>query len=140
MLLFLLASCSSATQRWHDSLTNADNISDKSLKLAIAKLPFKQDTSTLNYMIRITPADDLQAALNQEAKTSLLYKMDSCIYLTVKGQNTYPALCQNISSGIKGTYEYMVTFDITPELKTEGIQLTYKAKVFNKKEYSLKLN
>lgn len=138
-LIIMLFACASPKEKWFNSLVNTAQVTDKNLHLSIAKLPLEQDTSTLNYRVRLTPADDLQAAITTATKEVLLYKMDSCFYVAAGTRSIYPVACQNVNSGLKNTFEYMLTFEIGTEVTANNMQLIYRDKLFGKKTYNLKL-
>jgi hypothetical protein len=139
---FVLAflACTSATEKGFNALLNTAQTGDKTLQISVAKLPFKADSSSLSYRIRLMPTALANAAQSTKIKEKLLYNMDSCFYLYADGRVIYPQACEAINGGIPNTFEYLVSFDMLPAIKNKKIELTYQDKYINQQKYILPLN
>lgn len=140
LLVVAFVACTSASEKGFNALLNTGHAGDKTLQISIAKLPFKVDTSTLSYRIRLMPTAQATVTENAKIKEKMLYNMDSCFYLYAGGRVIYPQACESINGGIPNTYEYLVSFDMQPAIKKQKIELTYQDKYINHQKYILPLN
>ncbi len=136
----MLTACTSATENTFNALVNTSYKKDKTLQISISKLPFKADTSSLSYRIRLTPITQDAFAQSAKLKEKLLYNMDSCFYLYADGRVIYPQACETINGGIPNTFEYLVSYGMQPTINNKKIEFNYHDKYINQQKYTLPLN
>jgi|SRR6185437_5505588 len=117
--------------------TYSENKSD-GLTVQATEIPAgASETGVVNYSARLIPDNALSAAKNGETKTALWYSMDSCFYLQAGNKKIYANLTQPIANGVTGTFEYLLSFEITRQSDVQ-YSLIYQDKYLNHKKYELK--
>jgi hypothetical protein len=95
------------------------------------------DTISISYTARVIPDKAMAAANNEEVKTAMMYKMDSCFYIQIKQKKIYPGIVQSIANGLPNQFEYLVSFDAG--ILNDDPVIVYQDKYLNKRKYTLKL-
>ena len=145
LLVLAFVACTSATEKGFNALVNTAQAGDKALQINLAKLPFKADTSSLSYRIRLMPIIALTADVKNSIKEKMMYNIDSCFYLYADGRVIYPQACEAINGGIPNTYEYLVSFDMLPTIlefigfRVEGGKLGLGITAISSEDFSSKL-
>ncbi|MGZ3759799.1 MAG: hypothetical protein ACXVAY_12960 [Mucilaginibacter sp.] len=115
-------------------------IKDKELTLQVMELEsVPGNGTTRSYKARLFPATAFREGKVETRTAALRYQMDSCFYLQAGRQKIYAAMVQPIANGIKGTYEYLIDFDLGTAAK-DDCELVYQDKFLNHRKYQLKLN
>lgn len=141
LLLFLLASCHTATEKWLNGMPDYQSLKGKSLSIEIMKIkPAKEDTTALTYKIRIYPGKEWTENNSAQQKNGLFYGMDSCFTLRTPIASYSPDMIQPVNNGIAGCYEYLVSFGIVKAMKYRQLQLVYNDRFIDGKPYQIILN
>ncbi|MES2112412.1 MAG: hypothetical protein V4577_26885, partial [Bacteroidota bacterium] len=125
ILLLAIAACKTPQQKWFDSLTGYKEIKGKSLVIQLMRIQEKKDTTTLNYKLRIYPVKEWMEQASADDLNHLNYQMDSCFTLKAGAVKRAPAFVQSVASGIKGGFEYLVSFELDSTVKMKALQLTF---------------
>lgn len=139
LMLLAVAACNTQRQKWQDSLVAYKEIKDKAMELELMKSP-ENDTTVLNYKIRIFPAKAWLENQPSNSGYNFNYRMDSCFFIKAGNVKHYPLFTQPIANGIKNCFEYMVSFQTDNGIKMKELQLMYADKYINGKTYSFELN
>jgi hypothetical protein len=98
------------------------------------------DTASVSYTARIIPDKTMMTVVNNEdIKTAMMYKMDSCFYMQINKKKVYPGIVQSIANGLPNQFEYLVSFDIAG-ISNDNPVIVYQDKYLNKRKYTLKIN
>jgi hypothetical protein len=137
----LFVSCRSRTEKWLDGMADFKSRTAKSLSLQLLKnKQARRDTTALTYQVRIYPAKDWVENRSASQQTGLFYGMDSCFSLRCRQRSYMPVMVQPLNNGIAGSFEYLVSFDLGPALKWQQLQLVYRDRFIDGKEYVFDLN
>lgn len=141
LLTLLLASCKTATEKWLAGMTQFKELNDKSLSMQIMKMSSKAiDTSSFGYQVRIYPSKSWIEGQGREQSVNFLYHMDSCFTIQAGNASISPVMVQPISNGIANCYEYMLYFNVEKAIRLKNVELVYKDRFIDGKQYALKLN
>jgi len=111
---------------------------DRDLVVQVVKMKNDAaDTASISYTARIIPDKSVAAVNNEEVKTAMMYKMDSCFYIQIKQKKVYPGIVQAIANGLPNQFEYLVSFDAG--IENNNPVIVYQDKYLNKKKHTLKL-
>jgi hypothetical protein len=139
--LFLLASCKSPAEKWLDSMADYKAVHGKELTLEIRKVkPRQADTSAITYSVRLFPGKAWLEENGTKQMERLSYGMDSCFSLHTAAAAYGPDIVQPINNGVKGCYEYLVSFNVVKTMKYRPMELVYTDRFIDKKLYRLALN
>ena len=141
MIFLMLVSCRSATEKWLDGLADFKELHGKTLSMEIMKVkPVSTDTTALTYKVRIFPAKDWVDNQGRGQKTGLYYGVDSCFSLRSGKASFRPDMVQPVNNGIAGCFEYLISYEVTKAMKMKELQLVYKDKFIDGKQYQMELN
>lgn len=135
LLIMLVCSCRSATERWLNSMPDYKEVRSGNLSFQMLRMKNAGDTTALNCRVRITPSANY--SLNP---VDFYYKMDSCFYLKAGTKIFKPTIVEAVPNGIKGCFEYLLSFDISQPMKLMPVQLVYQDKYIDGKPYIILLN
>jgi len=123
-----------------DRKSHIDQDKHDGLMVQVIKMPAEaNDGGIINFSTRLIPDKNTMADLNQNLRTGLSYRMDSCFYLLNGTHKTYPNIVQPIANGVSSDFGYLLSFDAV-DLKKAKWQLTYQDKYLNHKIYHIVLN
>lgn len=141
LLLLTLASCRTPTEKWLDGMSDHQSVKGKALIMEIMKVkPPKMDTTALTYKIRIYPGKEWTETNSGRQKNGLFYGMDSCFTLRTAAASYSPDMVEPVNNGIKGCYEYLLSFGIAKAMKYRQLQLVYTDRFIDGKPYQIILN
>jgi hypothetical protein len=121
-------------------LADFKELKDSSLVIQAMKIKDQPDTGMIKYGVRVFPAKELLSVLTEENKQALWYKMDSSFYLESGAGKYYAAMIEPIANGQKNNFEYLVMFEIVPQMKLTDLTLVFKDKYLSHKTHSLQLS
>jgi len=139
-LLLAAMSCKTPKEKWLDGLTGYKEIKSKSMVLQLMRMERKNDTSVLDYKVRIYPAKSWTEQAGPVDINHLNYQVDSCFSLKAGKAAHSPAFVQPVASGVTGCFEYLVSFALDSTVKMKTLQLVYTDKYIDGHTYSLDLN
>lgn len=115
--------------------------SDKTITVEITRMtdPPGEEGKMMTFKARLTPSKTAEQSFSKEVRNALLYGMDSCFYIQSNGVPLYPALVQNVASGVKGKYEFLLEFD-RPTMKKDSLLFIYSDRYITRKKYHLNYN
>lgn len=87
------------------------------------------------FQVRVFPSKVVLENGSNKLTEEMLYRSDSCMYLLHGDKKDYPLYIEPVSNGVKGSYEFLVAFNKTPNIKTDT--LIYHDKFINQKKYVL---
>ena len=141
LLLLILASCRTPTEKWLKSMSDYQSVKGKSLTMEIMKIkPAKEDTTSLTYKVRLYPDKEWLENNSGKQKNGLFYGMDSCFILRTPIASYSPDMIQPVNNGIAGCYEYLLSFSIVKAMKYSQLQLVYADRYIDGKPYQIVLN
>jgi hypothetical protein len=138
LLVILSCSCKSPAERWLDRLPDYKQVHSKELSLQLLKMKIAGDTSAFYYRVRITPSANNKTLSGDQV--NFYYAMDSCFYLKAGEQVFKPSIVQAVPNGIKGCFEYLLSFNISKPMLFTPVNLVYQDKFIDGKVYSISLN
>lgn len=138
--LLAMAACKTPQQKWLDSLTEYKAVKSKSMTLEIMKMADKNDTTVLNYKVRLYPAKEWLETRTADAVNNLNYRMDSCFMIKAGSLKHDPVFVQPVVNGIKNCFEYLVSFEMDSTVKMKTLKLVYKDKYIDGHTYFFDLN
>jgi hypothetical protein len=110
------------------------------LTIEILRVPGEPGTTTsVNYSARLIPDKKLTEKKDKGLTTALWYRTDSCFYLQRGSKKIFASIIQPIANGVSGSYEYFLSFNISPADESKW-HLIYQDKYLNQQKYSLNLN
>ena len=119
------------------SKSTVKEIKGHGLTIEVIKLSGQPgDTSTISYSARIIPDKALINDKDNKVKTALLFNMDSCFYLQAGKKKIYASLTQPVANGVAGTFEYLLSFDVSNHKDADG-SLIYQDKYLNHRKYQI---
>jgi hypothetical protein len=139
LLLFAIAACKTSQQNWQNDLVTYKEIKDKTMELEVMRAP-GNDTTVLNYKIRIFPAKAWLENMPPNSGFNFSYKMDSCFFIRAGNLKQLPLFTQPVANGVKNCFEYLVSFQADAGIKMRSLQLIYADKYINGQTYSFELN
>ena len=138
MMLVLACSCRPASGHWNDGLAGYRETHSADLSIELLRMASRGDTSAVNYRIRLRPSAKNNAFTRQVLH--LNFQMDSSFFLKASGKKINPVFVQAVPDGIKGCYEYLVSFPVAEPMKHKPLSLVYDDHTINEKAYTLFLN
>jgi hypothetical protein len=142
LLLILLAalacSCRYSSGRWLDGLSGYREMHSVSLSIEILRMRSGGDTTAINYRVRIRPSAKNMGIPGEQF--NFYYKMDSCFFLRSGNKTIRPAFVEAVPNGIKGCFEYLLSFNIDASAKLRPLDLIYQDRFIDLKPYVLSLN
>jgi hypothetical protein len=87
------------------------------------------------FKVRIFPSKIALENGSNKLTEEMFYRSDSCMYLLHGDKKDYPLYIEPVSNGVKGSYEFLVAFNKTPNQKSDT--LIYHDKFINQKKYVL---
>ena len=138
LLLSLICSCKSPAERWLERLPAYKETHSKELSFQLLKMRIAGDTSSFYYRARITPSPKGKELSGNQV--DFYYAMDSCFYLKAGAQVFKPSIVQAVPNGIKGCFEYLLSFNIRKPMLSLPVNLIYQDKFTDGKMYSISLN
>lgn len=116
----ILVACSKANGTYSES-------HDDVLRIEAIKT---KEGGELNFKVRITPEKAISKQHNEQ-----IYEMDSCFYLSKDAIKTYPTGITPIGNGSSKSFEYLVYFNESPEIK--DMVLVYQDRFISQNRYQL---
>ena len=138
LLMALACSCKTPTERWLDRLPEYKEVHSKDLSFQALKMKTISDTASFYYRVRITPSAKNSPAYSDQV--NLYYRMDSAFYLKAGAQTIKPVMVEAVPNGIKGCYEYLLSFDINKKMQSTPVDLVYQDQFIDRKPYTISLN
>ncbi|MBT2563805.1 hypothetical protein J7E50_21400 [Pedobacter sp. ISL-68] len=87
------------------------------------------------FQVRVFPSKVVLENGSNKLTEEMFYRSDSCMYLLHGDKKDYPLYIEPVSNGVKGSYEFLVAFNKTPNQKSDT--LIYHDKFINQKKYVL---
>jgi hypothetical protein len=142
LILITLPACKTPTERWLGGLEEFKEIKSGTLSLqALRMKSAANDTTELNYKVRIYPSRSWLANNRSAASTrDFYYRMDSAFTLKYGSQTMRPQLVQPVANGLSNCFEYLISIEITPEIKMKHISILYRDKFIDGRQYTMDLN
>lgn len=141
MLVALLAiSCKTPTERWLSGLAEYSQLQSASIKMEVMKMDTKNDTTILNYRVRIYPDKKWLENNPRNLVSEMNYETDSCFFIKAGGAKCSPGFVQPVANGIKGCYEYLISFNVDNKLKMRSLNLVYTDKYIDRQTHTLNLD
>lgn len=100
----------------------------------------QEESSVIKYGVRIFPDKQLLLVLSEENKQALWYKMDSSFYIKSGSKKYYADMTEPIANGQKNNFEYLLMFEIAPEMNFKDITLAFNDQYLGYKTHYLQLN
>lgn len=136
--ILFCGSCKTTGGRWSDGLSGYAEKHSGSLSVEILRTASGGDTAFVNYRVRIRPSTKNIGTTG--AAYNFYYGMDSCFSLRSGHKDLAPAFVQAVPDGIKGCFEYLVSFEVAAPSKLRPLALVYRDRFIDQKSYILSLN
>jgi hypothetical protein len=141
LLILILFSCKSPTERWLNSLAGFKETKDHALTLQAARIKTViEDTTALNYKVRIYLTSKTAEGRGYDQSLNFNYHMDSCFTVRAEGSDAIPVIIQPVNNGIAHCYEYLLSLEISKAIRLKKLQLVYQDKFIDGKQYIINLN
>jgi hypothetical protein len=140
ILIWCITGCKTPTESWLDSLSEFKQVDGKLCSMQIMKMDVKKDTTVLNYKVRIYPSKKWMSENEAQGMDLFSYRMDSCFYLQTGKLQRKPLFVMPVANGVKGSFEYLLSFGLDNSIKMRPLQLVYVDKYIDMDICTLDLN
>jgi len=127
--LLIISGCSRDT-------ANTQEIKDNDITLQLNEINHNGDSGV--FRVRLIPSLHVLKDISVQTRESLMYRMDSCFYLTKGNEKIYPVLVQAIANGSDKNFEYILDFN-DAEKQAPQTQIYFVNKYLNKRSYHFTL-
>jgi hypothetical protein len=114
-----------------------NEVKNKDITIQFIQLKAEDGDSMLTYKARVIPDKKLMTEINRSEKNNLLYRMDSCFYISNGSYKIYASMVQPIANGVSGTFEYLLEFGVSNADKKDSINLVYHDRYINQQTYKV---
>ncbi|MBD1395425.1 hypothetical protein [Mucilaginibacter glaciei] len=130
-LALLFASCSRPESGFQQ-------LKDKALTVQLMPMDAAQSKDSLvSFRLRLIPEKSL--SISSEQKQQLLFRMDSCFFLSGKTGKTFPLFIQPVPTGSDKSFDYIVAFD-SVGANTDSLKMVYADRYLTNQTYFFKDN
>ena len=135
-MLITVAGCRTASERWLSGMVSYAETHSKTFSVEILRIAQPADTSAITYRVRLRPLGKERSA----TAAYFEYHSDSSFTLKLGNKSFSPAIVQAVPDGIKGCYEYLLSFNIEPAMQLKPLALVYRDGNVDPQTYTLNLN